>query len=74
MEVDLLKVSRARQLLASGEGRKMREAARLSLRELADMIGIDHSSLARWETGESVPGRVPAQRWHDGMRSLGLLD
>ena len=71
---DLVKVSRARQLLGSGEGRRMREKARLSLREMADMIGIDHSSLARWETGESLPGREPAQRWHDAMRSLGALD
>jgi transcriptional regulator with XRE-family HTH domain len=33
--------------------RKLRQAAGLSLRELAGEVGIDESTLSRWERGET---------------------
>ena len=48
---------RARLLARSGEARRLREEAGLSIRELAAFLGVDPSSVSRWETGEAVPSR-----------------
>jgi DNA-binding transcriptional regulator YiaG len=52
-------LAEARALLASGEARRIREAARLSLTDVAGAVGADYSSVGRWERGERVP-RGPA--------------
>lgn len=48
---------RARLLARSGEARRLREEAGLSIREFAAFLGVDPSSVSRWETGEAVPSR-----------------
>lgn len=50
--VDALALSaRGRQLLATGEGRRIRRAAGLSLAEVAEAVGITRQTLATWEDG-----------------------
>jgi transcriptional regulator with XRE-family HTH domain len=50
-----------RQLLASGEARRIRELAGLRLSDVAADIGVTGSAVYRWERGERVPqGRAAA--------------
>lgn len=44
-------------------GRTIRNAAGLSLQELAEEIGVDPATLARWEVGKAKPRREAALRW-----------
>lgn len=41
--------------------RKFREAAGLTMRELAGKIGVSAATVSRWESGEDFPaaGRLP---------------
>ena len=48
-------VIRGRRLAASGEGRRLRESAGLSLAEAAREIGVTASGLGRYERGERSP-------------------
>ncbi len=52
-------LARARALIASGEARRIRRAARLSLADVAAAIPADLSAVGRWERGQRVP-RGPA--------------
>ena len=74
---DADKLARARRLAASGEGRAIREAHDLSLRELAAEIPgrrgktVTPSSVMKWERGLSRPGRVAALRYLEVLEGLG---
>ncbi len=56
-----------RQLARSGEARRIREAAGLSLRELAAAVGVDAASISRWERGLSAPRVHHALAWHKAL-------
>lgn len=49
--------------LGHGRGRMVREAADLSLRDLAATVGVSVAALSRWERGEERPSRAAAVRW-----------
>lgn len=51
----LRQAAAARAMCASGEARAIREDARITLRELAAIVGVDHKALARWENGVWAP-------------------
>lgn len=38
--------------------REMRKTLGLSQQELADVLGVNRVSVARWETGERTPSRM----------------
>lgn len=57
---DLLLLATARRHAATGHGYAIRIRAGVSLREMADAIGLSHAALWRWERGERVPRRGPA--------------
>ena len=61
----------ARHLAASGEGRRLREAAGVSLGELAAVVGTSGVVLARWESGDLEPEGHAAQDWARVVRRLG---
>lgn len=64
----VLALSRARSVARTGEARRIREAAQLSLAEVAAAIGVDTSTVHRWETGDRRP------RGDAAVRFIELLD
>lgn len=68
---DLRRVSQARKI--GQEARALRESAYLSLREVADEVGVSARTLQRWETGQHSPRTHSAIRWMkvlDGVRAV----
>jgi DNA-binding XRE family transcriptional regulator len=65
-----LAVTEARQLAASGAGQMIREAAGLSLAELGAAIGVDASTIFRWEEGSRRPFGENAVGYRDFLRQL----
>jgi transcriptional regulator with XRE-family HTH domain len=54
-----------------GSGRRIREAARLSLRLIAESVGVQEATVSRWEKGQRQPRGEAAIRW---ARLLDRLD
>jgi transcriptional regulator with XRE-family HTH domain len=69
----LIEIARARRLARTGEGRRIREAAAVSVRELAAAVGVDPTTVWRWETGQSIPKPEQARRWDAALRDLARL-
>jgi DNA-binding transcriptional regulator YiaG len=67
---DLLTLVRVRELARSGEARKLREAADLSLREVAAAVGTSPASLSRWELGQRRPHGPAAVRYGAILHTL----
>ena len=65
-----LLLAEARKQVRSGEARELRLRARLSLAELANEIGVNASTLLRWEGGRRQPSGVPAVRYARLLREL----
>jgi transcriptional regulator with XRE-family HTH domain len=61
--MELQAVVRGRRLGREGRGRFLREAAGLSLRDLAHAVGVDVATLSRWERGVARPRHAAAVRW-----------
>jgi transcriptional regulator with XRE-family HTH domain len=61
--IDAIKASVGALRLRSGRGRELREAAGLSVRQLARELDVDAATLSRWERGESRPRTRAASRW-----------
>jgi transcriptional regulator with XRE-family HTH domain len=53
----------ARQYCADGRAREIRQAARLSLADMARAVGCSLEALSRWERGERRPTRALAVRF-----------
>ena len=49
-------------MYASGEARRLRECAALSLEDVARAVGVNRSSVYRWEIGQTRPSRHEAIR------------
>lgn len=65
-----LAVIEARQLAASGAGQMIREASGLSLAELGAAIGVDASTIFRWEEGSRRPFGGNAVAYRDFLKRL----
>lgn len=65
--MDLRLLVRARQLGATGEGRRLRERAGLSLQDVAEAVGVDAGTVSRWERGQGRPNRRGAVRWAEAL-------
>jgi hypothetical protein len=65
MEVaEAVVISRARRLARSGEGRRIREEAGLTVREMSSAVGVVPATISRWERGLGRPVRGSAvRRW-----------
>jgi len=70
MDEALRTLQQARTLGPTGQGRHIREGARLSLSEVAAVLGVDPSTLARWERGLARPRGAAARRWVDLVEEL----
>jgi putative zinc finger/helix-turn-helix YgiT family protein len=51
-------ICRALGVLTPSELRDVRSSLRLSLAELADLLGLDEATLSAWETGRAIPNRT----------------
>lgn len=68
----LVDVARVRRMCASGELRRVREAARISRVELAEAVGVSPARLAEWEWG-TMPRRDAALRLGPVLDELGAV-
>lgn len=69
----MLRIAAARRHAATGTGRRIREAARLTGREVAEVVDVDVTTLHRWETGKSVPQGATAERYARVLEDLQRL-
>lgn len=67
---EAVELALARALSASGRGREIRLAARLTLEDVGLSIGADAASVLRWERGTVRPRRDAAVRWARLMADL----
>jgi transcriptional regulator with XRE-family HTH domain len=67
---DLLKITAARSAASSGAARGLRVGAGLSLREVADDLGVSVSTVFRWENGERRPSGELAERYGELLAAL----
>ena len=59
-----------RSMCANGTAKATRQAATLSIREVADEVGVAASTIFRWESGRRVPHGPAAIAYHDLLRAL----
>lgn len=71
---DLDDLLRARELARSGEARRLRLAAPLSLGEMARAVGVSVATVSRWEAGERQPTGEGAVRWARRLARLAELE
>lgn len=64
------RLTEARALVASGEARRIRLAAGLSLLEVGAPVGVDPSTIGRWERRERMPRGRAAIRYAQVLRRL----
>ena len=60
-------------MCASGEAGHLRRAARLSLADVANVVGVEPSTVLRWERG-AAPRGERAQRYGDLLWRLAVLE
>lgn len=60
---EVLELAEVRALVASGEARRIREAARLGVAEMGRAVGVSHTVILRWEANERTPRGEPALRY-----------
>lgn len=67
---ELLALSLARRLSASGQALVIRQGAGLSLKDVADAVGSTPSGVWRWERGERAPRGLPGVAYGNLLREL----
>lgn len=63
VKLDLVRLADVRRLAASGEAKRRREVADLSLSEVAQECEVDIATVWRWENGQRRPRGLPAMRY-----------
>lgn len=63
-------LSWVRRLAASGAARGIRQAACLSLTDVARAVGVTPSAISRWERGVRAPHGEAALRYAELLRKL----
>ena len=66
----ILRLARVRAAVHSGEARQLREAAHLSIGEVARACGVDQSTVWRWEQGTRKPRGDQALAYGELIDSL----
>lgn len=67
---ELVRIADVRRMCVSGEAKRIREAARVSLREMGSAIGVDHKAVAQWETGSARPDAGNALAFAGALSAL----
>jgi DNA-binding transcriptional regulator YiaG len=66
----ILLLADARRLTASGEARRIRQAADLAIADVARTVGVDRATVSRWESGHRKPSGPAAARYARLLRLL----
>ncbi|MET8658188.1 helix-turn-helix domain-containing protein [Streptomyces griseus] len=66
----ILRLAEVRSAAVSGEARRLRRGARLSIGEVASFCGVDQSTVWRWENGTRAPRGDRALQYADLLDSL----
>jgi transcriptional regulator with XRE-family HTH domain len=69
-EIDVIRLSRARALVASGAAAKIRRRAGLAQAEVARAVGVAPSTVLRWERGLRIPRGDAAARYAELLKRL----
>jgi transcriptional regulator with XRE-family HTH domain len=56
-------LARMRRMQQTGEAKRLRERAGVSLRTMAGAVGVRASTLTRWEAGQVRPREPTALAW-----------
>lgn len=67
---EALRISRARWMLASGEGKRIRKEGGLSLSDVARALQTGIATVMRWEDGERSPRAALALRYLEFVEAL----
>jgi DNA-binding transcriptional regulator YiaG len=67
---EVVRLVQARRLASTGEARAIRLAAELSLREVADTVGVSVTCLWRWENARRAPQGQPAVFYAELLEQL----
>lgn len=67
-------LAEVRQLAHSGRARMVRESAEITLSEVARDVGVDPSTISRWERGLDKATGDQALRWLRLLRLLPTFD
>lgn len=67
---DLARIADVRAMCASGEARRIREMARVTLREVAAAVGVDHKTVIGWETGRTTCVSPHALAYADALNAM----
>jgi DNA-binding transcriptional regulator YiaG len=60
---DAVQLADLRRMCATGEARRIRLDARLTVPEIARAVGVSHPSIYRWESGRRTPTGTAARRY-----------
>ena len=67
---ELQTLSRVRGLVANRTAKPIRLAARLSLSEVAQVVGVSSAAVCRWEAGDRQPRGEAGVRYGELLESL----
>lgn len=73
MANDVARLARIRRWCATGEARRRRKDAGLSLMEVAEAIGVNLTTVHRWENGSHRPRRSAALRYLAALEQAGRV-
>jgi transcriptional regulator with XRE-family HTH domain len=63
-------IAAAREWASSGAARIVRQAAGMSVREMAELVGVSPHTIGRWENRITRPRGNPGARYGDVLRTL----
>jgi DNA-binding XRE family transcriptional regulator len=69
---DLKRLSAARRWAKNGTARRVRELCELTQAEIAEVVGVDPSTVALWETGQRTPSGDAAKAYARTLVELGV--
>lgn len=73
MATDIERLALVRRICSSGEARRRRITAQVSLREVAEACGVDPGAVHKWETGQRVPRQDAALRYLAVIEMIGRV-
>lgn len=68
--LDLTAVAAVRHLVLTGAAKAIRERARVSLGEIALVVGVTPQAVHRWESGKALPRPAQALKYKEVLDAL----